>query len=228
MSNVSELLAKREPRGLRRVQPPTPPQPGPGPAPDSVTSRPTEGPSLLPGLSLLHHQEISEVLSTFFYLKPSQNISRGLSVFPGRGFSGCVAWLQVDGPGLAPQPPVLDPGLGVPVCLRVEAPLVPGPSFPRLDSGRRWRASLYPEKGRGGLGSTVCFLPALAPPSRDPLSPRPGCAPTCLCGEWAGWGHCRCRHFPWASFARPDGGGPLQWVSSPLCCLRVVSCPLLK
>lgn len=34
---------------------------------------------------------------------------------------------------------------------------------------------------------------------------------------------CRCRHFPWASFARPDGGGHLQWVSSPLCCLRVVS-----
>lgn len=129
----------------------------------TLTSRPTEGPSLLPGLSLLHYQEISEVLSTFFYLKPSQNISRGLGVFPGRGFSGCVAWLQVDGPGLAPQPPVLDPGLGVPVRLRVEAPLVPPSSFPRLDSGRRWRTSLYPEKGRGRLGSTVCF----------PASPRP-------------------------------------------------------
>lgn len=61
--------------------------------------------------------------------------------------------------------------------------------------------------------------------------PGPDVHPPVCVGSGPVGATCRCRHFPWASFARPDGGGPLvpcipghlQWVSSPLCCLRVVS-----
>lgn len=104
-----------------------------------------------------------------------------------------MALLQVDGPGLAIQSPELGAGRWAPTarlhadtCVWASTGILL--SFPRMDSGRPWRAPPCSEEGGHGLGSSVHFPVGPLHLMQGSAVTRPSCAPSCLHEERAGWG----------------------------------------